>query len=439
MSQLRALKDVKSGKTEYLDLTTGRVYGDSEGLRPLRDMVETQYILGADNSPVRDGQGRLIHVSALANAAAEHYYTKAAEQIGHAVPYKMTDEAGHEQDMVASPRKAAVTMRGKDGKLVAMDLAISDVHTNATLPNYAAGYHISDGVADIASPVLLVPKASDVYYTWNTATDFARKLPNSGSPGTGMGEVNPTLGPSTYTTVQYMLSGFLPTEIQANADTPLRPMTKLMQMIVDALRLEREYRVATQLQTSANWNSNLVTTIAAGAQWDGGGASDPVANLHRAIEQSFLPVTGIVWSELVEHDFLRNPAVQKYFTFKDMVNGIPDPMKLSSTLRLPAIHTAMMKYTAGGALSYVWGNHVVLLHQPAQLPPTDQMDVATGMTFRWMGGDAPDGNVASGLLIRSYYDPKRGARGGTTVVAVHNDIELQTSAFVGGLLLNAHQ
>ena len=47
--------------------------------------------------------------------------------------------------------------------------------------------------------------------------------------------------------------------------------------------------------------------------------------------------------------------------------------------------------------------------------------------------------MTAGFLVRTYYDPKRGARGGTQVVVVHNDIEVQTSQLVGGLILNAHQ
>jgi hypothetical protein len=419
-SQLLALKDVgnKSGAPEYLDQSTGKVYSDPGGRSLVRDMVPTDYILGEKGQVLKDDRGHVMHVSALSNAAAVHYYQNVV-------------------DLTRKPMR--IQLRGESGQLFAMDLAVSDVHTAAALPNYAAGYRIADGVADIASPAILVPKQSDVYYTWDSGADFKRKLPNGAAPGSGVAEVNPTLTPATYTTIEYAMGGFLPTEVQSNADVPLKPFQKLTQVVVDALRLEREYRVATLLETSGSWNSGVVTTIAAGAQWNGGATSDPIANLHHQIEQSYLPVTGIVWSELVEHDFLRNPAVQKYFTFKDMIDGLPSPQKLSSTLRLPPIYTATMKYFTAGALSYVWGNHVVLLHQPKQQPPTDQMDVASSYTMRWTGGPTPDGSVTAGLLVRTYYDPKRGARGGTQVVAVVNDTEVMTSALVGGLLINAHQ
>lgn len=438
--KLTALKDFQTGATQYIDMHSGKVFKDPEGLHFARQLEPAEWILGEGSKRLTDRRGEPIHRSALSNAAAYHYHTKVAEQMGRPVPLELRDACGGVSEIVmCDPKSRKVTMRDKDGNLVAMDLAITDVHTPATLANYAAGYHITDGIADMISPVIPVTKQSDVYYTWNSSNDFNRKLGVASTSGGSVPEVNPTLGSTTYTAPEFALGGFMPTEVLANADTPLRPLQKMIQMVIDGLRLEREFRVATLLQTSGNWNSNNVVTIAAGAQWDGGAASDPLANLHTIIENSLLPVTGIAWSEKVEHDFLRNPAVQKYFTYKDMVNGIPDPLKLSSTLRLPPIHTAMMKYTSGGAPTYVWGNHVVLIHQPSQMPPTDQMEVATSLTFRWNGGAAPDGTVTAGFLVRTFFDPKRGARGGTQLVVAHNDTELQTSGLVGGLLLNAHQ
>lgn len=418
-TQLYALKDVSSGEIEYVDLASGKVFSDAEGARFERQMYPTEQIVTGDGKAMRDPSGRIIPVTALSDLAAAHYWGNVAAVTG---------------------RKVQCDAHGEYGQLVKMDLAPSDVHTNATLANYAAGYRIADGVADIASPVVMVPKQSNVYYTWDKEADFQRKLPNASSPGGAVSEVNPTLSNATYLTNEYALGGFLPTEVVANADAPLQPFQKMMQVIVDALRLEREYRTMKLLTTSSNWNSGQVITIAAGSQWDGGAASDPILNLHNAIENSFLPVTGIVWSELVEHDFLRNSNVQKYFTYKDMVDGLPDPSKLSSTLKLPPIYTARMKYlSAASTLSYVWGNHAVLLHQPAEQPPTSQMDVATSYSFRWNGGTAPDGAITAGFLVRSYFDPKRGGRGGTAIICAHNDTELMTSKYVGGLLLNAHQ
>lgn len=429
MGHLVALKNFDKAKgaivPTYLDPEAAILYADEGGKTKLHELVPTSYLMTGHNDYARH-DGSKIHVSQLANAAASHYYAQAAQLTGRPTKVAQLDEIGY-------------LAHDKDGRLITMDLGVTDVHTNAALGNYAAGYHIADGIADAVSPVILVPKQSNVFYTWNVSTDFNRKLPVGAAGGSAVGMINPGLTSTSYSTVQYGLGGYITTEVQSNADSPLAPFTKLVQMVVDALRLEREYRVATLLQTSGNWNSSLVTTILSGAQWDGGAASDPLAVLHAMDEASYMSLDALVWSTKLRHAFVRNPAIQKYFGFKDRSPGIPQLAQISSELGIPDIYEGVMKYVTGGALSYIWGNHVVGLHRPKQNPPTNQMDVATTYTFRWNGGEAPDGSQTGGLLVRSYFDPKLGVRGSTVVVVTHNDIELQTSGLVGGLVLNAWQ
>lgn len=436
--ELRLLKDSPNGAREYLDLATGALYADPGGMRKLRDMHETLFVSDETGKPLMRN-GERIHVSNLANMASEAHAQNVANQTGRPTSFQCRDPYGEVSTQIVRPNCHLVTARDATGRLVTMDLGVADVHTAATLPNYAGGYHIAESIADLMSPVILVQKQSDVFYTWNQANDFNRKLANAGAPGSALPQINPTNSNTTYSVNQYVLGGYLPTEVQANADAPLRPFAKLVQMIMDGLRLEREYRTMNLLQTSGNWTSSLVNALTAGAQWNGGTASDPVANLHKALEQSYMPITSLAFSELVWHDFIRNPSVQKYFGFKDSLPGIPTPDQVSQTLALPPIHISTMKYVTGGALTYLWGNNVVGVRQPPTLPPTDQMDVATSLTFRWAGGGAQDGSYAGGMLVRTFFDPKEGARGATRVVVTHDDIEVMTSSLVGAYISGAHQ
>lgn len=356
---------------------------------------------------------------ALADYAATAYYANVAAQVGH--PVVMTDNSGNE-------------------RLVKMDLGPADVHNDSPLSNYAAGYRLAEGVADIACPAIPTDKASNKYYTWSQLNAFKRVIPNGGTGGGQVPEINPTLSSSSFTTVEYALGAFVTTEVQANADAPLKPYQAAVQRVMNALLLEREIRVATMLQTSGNWDSSVVQTIASGSQWDGGASSDPVKDLHTAIELSQMPVSGIIMSERTAHAFQRNSNTQKYIAYKDSAKPLPNASQFAALLDLPPIYVAKMKYYASGTtMSYVWGNHVVLLHSPPQNPPTSQEDVATAYTFRWTGGSAPDGAMQGGFQVRTFFDPKRGGRGGTMVVVVHNDAEVMTSKLVGGLLLNAYQ
>jgi len=398
---LALLRDDNGGIIGHLEIATGRLL-DAAGklIRELRPVDEDQSV-------------------ALTDFAARYAHSRMAQAIGR--PVRMRDADG-------------------SGVLVQMDLAQTDVHTDGPLPNYAAGYQLAAGIADVAMPVVTVPKASNKFNTWDKENAFKRVLPTGGTQGGQVPEVNPTLSQDSYSTTEYALGAFVSTNVAANADAPLEPFQAAVKRVMNALYLEREIRCATALQTSGNWDTSVVQTIAAGAKWNGGASSDPIADLHAAIEKSYMPVTGIVMSELLEHAFVRNPAVQKYTGYKDSAKPIPTLSDYSAMLRLPPMYSAKMKYiSTGTTLSYVWGNHVVLLHQPPQIPPTTQDEVATAYTFRWNGGEAADGTMTAGWQVRQYFDPKRGGRGGTVVVVVHNDDEKITSKFVGGLLLNAYQ
>ena len=345
----------------------------------------------------------------------------------------------HREMAAQCRRPVTMTDASGDERLVTMDLGVSDVHQAAPLSNYAAGYKLSDGVADVAAPVLTVAKDTDKYYTWDKENAFQRVQPTAGANGGTVPEINPTLSNTSYQTVAYALGAFLPTEVVGNADAPLRPEMAAIRRVMNALKLEREIRVATLLTTSGNWDSSLYTNLAAGAKWNGGASSDPIKDLHTIIEASYAPVTGIIWSEKVEHDFVRNAQVQKYLYAKDGAAPLPTADQLSSVFRLPTIYTAKMKYIASSALTYVWGNSVVLLHQPPSMPPQDQEDVATALTFRWNGGQTSDGSMVAGWLVRKFFMQDRGGRGGQKLVVVHNDVEKMTSAYVGGLIAGAHQ
>lgn len=363
-----------------------------------------------------------VDCGALAEFAAMNDAQHIARNTGK--PVRMTDASG-------------------DERLVAMDLAVSDVHIAAALPNYAAGYALADSVADIVCPVVVAPKQTDKYFTWDKENSFNRVQPIiSGSGGT-IAEVSPTLSNASYSTVAYALQSYVSTELASNADAPLRPYQKAIQMVQEKLKLEREFRALTLLATSGNWDSSLVTTLGAAAGWLTGASADPIKDLHDLIDKSYMPVTRIIMSEKVQHAFVRNAAVQKYVAYKSNAAPVPDASQLSALLSLPPITVSKMKAIVSSAATYVLDavatNSAVILVHEAPGGTADGMDVSTAKTFRWNGGSTPDGNMVAGWLVRTYFDPKRGPRGGNVVVVAHNDAEVMTSKFVGGAILDVLQ
>lgn len=414
-------RDEAGGKTVNLDTTNGYVYDDAGNQIAKWDPVDSSY-----NKMLADYAAQeMLDVVASGVSGAVHLNADAR------------DRAHHDHE-----RAKAIRMRGWDGEghLMAGELGTADVHQAAALPNYAAGYKNNAPMADQFAPPLLVGKPSDKYYTFAKEDAFQRAMPTIGATAAQVNEIAPRIANATFTAIEYALGGFVGTQLEAAADAPLRIRQATMTRILNALTIERELRVATLATTSGTWDSTVYSSLAAGAKWNGGASSDPIADIHLKQETSWGDVTGIVMAENVFHDFQRNAAVQKFFGYKDSSQALPNPSQMSSILQLPPIYVAKMKYiNAAGALAYIWGGSVVFMRQPPQMPPTNQDDVASALTFRWNATDVKDGTASNGMVVREYFVQDRGSMGGNKVVLVHHDIETQTSKFVGGLLAGAHQ
>ncbi len=341
------------------------------------------------------------------------------------------------------------------GQLVKMDLGQADVHIDAALPFYASGYKLQDSFADKASPAVLVPKASDKYFEWDKDSTFRQVDSLVEGPGGTIPEVSPSLNSSSrYSTVQYVLGAFVPTEVEANADAPLRPKLKAMKKIMDAMRIAREQRVMTLLTTSGNWDSTVVTALGATANWNGGSTSDPIANIDAAMNASLQPITGMLMNRRTWGAFYRNPGVQKYISYKPGVPGTsPNPGDFtgnSGLLSLPQnIYVSDMKARGKttGTYDYIWPDGTVVFLHELPAPPSDQESIATSYTFRWSpGSTAPDqasmlndgSMMTNGWGVREYFANNRGARGGSMLVCTVNDAEVLTGNIVGGLLTGCY-
>lgn len=406
---------------------------------------------------MRDAQGNPTGMFLDPNSPNGQMYTaqgSPAGSLGERRPeYEalLSDIASREYyaDWLGKLGKKSCELTDQGGRLVKMDLAPTDVHVDSLLPNFNGGYHLADGAADLAAPVIVTDKNSNKYNVWDQKDTFRRVAPRGSAAGAQVPEVNPNPNFSTYSCLEYALGAFVTVEVQANADVPLQPLAAGTRRVLTALKLEREIRVATALRTAGNWNSNMVQALTAGTKWSGGGANDPLANLHQMIENSAMSVDRLFWSELTLHEFLRTSKIQGYMQYKDSINPMPVEQVISEKFGLPPITTIKMKYnlpSASGTFRsttypYVWAGDVVGIHEPSQLPPMSQDDVATAVTFRWNGANAAvkDGEYSAGFLVRTYWDQRRGARGGMMIVVVHSDTEVFTSNLVGGLITGAVQ
>jgi hypothetical protein len=335
----------------------------------------------------------------------------------------------------------------EEQRVQALDVGVADVHVPGALTNFVTGYNNEGPVGDIYSPPLVVAKKSDYYWQFDRKDAFQRALPQLGSPAGQAPELEPRFGNTKFTTIMRAVAGFVPTEVEANQDAPLNIKLATSTRMVDAAVLESEFRRQAVARTSGNWNS--ATTIAAGYQWNGGANSDPVKDFNNACEASHGRPNAAIVPEHIWNSMCRNPAVRGYYAYGGTSPGILTDVQMSTLLKLPEIYISRMKYiNTSGTLSYVWGNDVVIFRRPAAMPPVNQRDVCTSVTFRWgltnvklEDGQqfSPDMIDGRGWVMRQFYNQYRGQLGGIQMVLVLSDIETQTSKYVGNLLINAYQ
>lgn len=316
---------------------------------------------------------------------------------------------------------------------------IGDVRTETPMPNFMQGYALVDGIADVICPVIEVDAPSKQYWEWNSQDAFQRPGNIEASPGALVREISPRLSKTRFDTIERALAAAVPTELIAAAQAPIDPLAAAIRRVQTAMRLEREVRVVELLTTAGNWDTSVVTTLGATAKWNGGSASDPIADLVKIIQGSWAPVTRIIMGEQAAFAFSTNANVQKYIAYKTGAAPVPASAQISALFTLPPITVVNQKYNSTGTgLTYTWGNDVVLVHEPGNLP-ADGQDIMTCATFRWNGGAAPDGAFVNGWLVRTYFDAKRGPRGSTVVVVTNQDGEVMTSKLAGGLIKAAYQ
>lgn len=341
------------------------------------------------------------------------------------------------------------TMTDADGRTVTMDLGQADVHIDAALANYAAGYRQWEGIADQVAPIVPSDKASNKYYTWDKDDVFQEAEDLTIAAGAHVNEISPRLSSTSFTTVAYGIGAAVATELVQNADAPLKIEMAAMRRCLNAINLGREIRVAALAMASGSWTSGYTTTLGATAKWNGGSASDPIKDLMTAIESSLTTVTGVVFSERTWHDFFQNASVQKYIASKIDIPPLGTVSagqygqvaeRMSALLGLPPFLIGRQRKKTSTGYGFVWGDNVALVHNEPGVP-SDGQSISTFKTFRWTGADlgAPDGTIRGGFLVRSYFDPRRGPRGSRVIVVTHNDTEVSTSVFAGGLIINAHQ
>ena len=202
----------------------------------------------------------------------------------------LADRASHNAD-----RRLMADYAAADRRLMAQNTG--DVRVETPVQNFMQGYALTDGIADVVCPVIEVDQPSKQYWEWNSADAFQRPGNVETAPGAVVREISPRLSKTRFDTIERALGAAVPTEVINAAQAPIDPLAAAVRRVQNAMRLEREIRVAQLLTTAANWDSSLVTTLTGTTKWNGGTSSDPIGDLIKIIQGSWAPVTRIVMGE----------------------------------------------------------------------------------------------------------------------------------------------
>ncbi len=318
-----------------------------------------------------------------------------------------------------------------------MSVGPADVHIDTALSNLAVHFRPNQGkfIADLVAPVITVDYRTNKFFKYAAGTylDLARSdiASQMGRPA----QVSTSMSNDSYVVRDHGFMDFVPADVEASADAPLRPLMDATEILTERLILAREYRVAAAFADTANYGSS--TSDLTGSEWTLSG-SNPVKVIEDAIEGMIIDPDTLTLGVEVWNALKRHPAMERYILSRASTSAGASPLVVTPELMAQAfglrqVLVGRAKYNtaqAGATVSqaHVWGRIAVL--SKAELRPAAQRTENFMYTFRYRaGGSTP-------FETRQWFDNSIGVRGGTWVKVTHSDAEKVTAQEAGFLFYN---
>jgi hypothetical protein len=305
----------------------------------------------------------------------------------------------------------------------------STVHTNSALSTFIAGYRHAKYIADDVCPIIETEYKSDAYQQYlraDMATPEADLVAANGMPN----EVDYSVTTGNYLAQSRALSHFVPQETTSNADEPHDPLEHGSMVTMAKLMLMREIRVASLIETAANYSGN---TSAASNPWSDPTNGTPLVDLDTAINgiaegmEEDTRLVAIMAKELWD-EFRRHPDVLGAASLKPRI----DLSEAASLIGVDeVIVTSARKNTADPpqtpSYSRIWdATKCAVLRLPTGEPRGEAGLFCA--TFRWkVDGVNP-------VNVQTWDEPGRGLAGGTWVKVSIADDEVAVQPDMGYLL-----
>lgn len=187
---------------------------------------------------------------------------------------------------------------------------INSVHANAALSTFATAYEPGEYIADFMCPPVPVEHFSDEFWKrslYDVITPYDDLQGPSGRPN----EINYSSTLDSYNVILRELMTWVPWFETQNADPALNPEEEGTDVVMNAIMLAAEIRVATAMQTASNYAA--ANQIAATADWADEVNGKPDVDLDRAIAALSVGANSLVrvaMSLELWQEFRRHPRIK---------------------------------------------------------------------------------------------------------------------------------
>ena len=271
------------------------------------------------------------------------------------------------------------------------DITASQVHINRHISNLLIAYRPENLIADMVFPVVSVNKQTDNYAILDKSNWLRLPTTTNRAPGEGAKQVNFSVSSDSYNAKNYALSELVDYETQANADTPLDPLTDAAFHLRDQLSIDFEVRVRSKIVTGVG------TTITVASAWNGGTGTDPAADVDIA-RQAIYSTTGkypntAVIGQKAWQALKHNPNVVNAVYPGGGGGGTVTIDQLASFLEVERVLVGRTVYNSAAegladSFTDVWSTNLSLLY----VTPRPALRSATfGLAFNWNGGKLQTG------------------------------------------------
>jgi len=280
--------------------------------------------------------------------------------------------------------------------------------------NYSGVNALARGyIADQVAPLVRVDTPEFKYPSFDLE-DVFNAIDNQVDRLGRLNEVYSKAGEATGSVIDYGLASPVPyrDEMAATAQNlPFNVKARAIRSVVDKNQLAREIRVASLIQTAANYGSQTEDEV--GAPWSGA-AVDVGAICEAAGDGMLLPPNVAVMSRNVRRVLRTHPLLGAKLGGEFAKGKALSDEEIAQALNVDRIivgNTLKQTSKRGQAVTTgpIWGDHCALLHVPQVEGDgmVNDVDVpAFALTFQWgdeVSGEVPDPNMGlwGGVRVRS--------------------------------------